>query len=56
MAAKQLAYADEALYRLQAGDTIEIWVGQDTSLNRQVIVQPDGRIILSGDHLVRIWD
>ena len=31
-------------YRLQPGDTVEIWVGQDANLNRNLIVGPDGRI------------
>ncbi len=31
-------------YRLQPGDSVEIWVGQDASLNRTLIVGPDGRI------------
>ena len=34
------------LYRLQTGDTVEIWVEQDPNLRRQVIVAPDGRIAL----------
>ena len=34
------------VYRLKPGDVIEIWVGQDQNLNRQVKVRPDGRISL----------
>ncbi len=40
------AQAEEAPYKLRAGDVVDIWVGQDTDLNRQIIVQPDGRISL----------
>ena len=38
------AWGHSGPYRLRAGDTIEIWVGQDNSLNRQLVVRPDGRI------------
>ncbi len=34
------------IYRLQPGDTVEVWVEQDPNLRRQVIVAPDGRIAL----------
>ena len=34
------------VYRLQPGDTVEVWVEQDPNLRRQVIVAPDGRIAL----------
>lgn len=43
----QTASADVAggeLYTLQPGDTIEVQVLEDTSLNRTLLVQPDGRI------------
>lgn len=35
--------ADED-YRLQPGDTVEVWVGQDATLNRQLVVPADGKI------------
>ncbi len=38
--------AEEAPYQLRAGDVVEIWVGQDPDLNRQITIQPDGRISL----------
>lgn len=38
------AVAREAPYALQAGDKIEISVWQDPSLNRAVIIAPDGMI------------
>ena len=40
------AQAQEAPYTLHAGDVLEISVDQDPTLNRQFIVQPDGRIAL----------
>ncbi len=36
--------AAQNTYRLQRGDTLEIWVEQDPNLRRQVVVAPDGRI------------
>ena len=35
-----------AEYRLQAGDTVEISVAQQTNLNRQAVIAPDGRLSL----------
>jgi protein involved in polysaccharide export with SLBB domain len=40
------ARAQDALYTLQPGDTIEVWTAQEPSLNREVVVRPDGRISL----------
>lgn len=40
------AFAQGGLYRLQPGDTVEIWVEQDPNLRRQVRIAPDGRISL----------
>jgi polysaccharide export outer membrane protein len=39
-------WAHDRIYRLKAGDTIDIWVEQDANLRRQVVVAPDGRIAL----------
>lgn len=38
--------AQDAVYRLESGDVVEIWTAQEPSLNRQVIVRPDGRVSL----------
>ena len=47
------AHAQEKSYRFRAGDVVDIWVGQDPTLNRQVVVRPDGRISLPlAGHLV----
>lgn len=35
-------------YRIQPGDTLRVEVVEDTSLNRNVLVSPDGRISLPG--------
>ncbi|MEX2518656.1 MAG: polysaccharide biosynthesis/export family protein [Paracoccaceae bacterium] len=40
------AQEDDGLYRLGAGDQIEITILEDPSLNRQVLILPDGRISL----------
>ncbi len=40
------AFAHGTIYRLRAGDKIEIWVEQDPNLRRQVLIAPDGRISL----------
>ncbi|MBD2750539.1 polysaccharide biosynthesis/export family protein [Microvirga sp. BT688] len=40
------AAAQTAPYRFKAGDLIEVWVAQQQTLNRQVVVRPDGRISL----------
>lgn len=40
----QSVHADP--YRLRAGDLIEVWVAQQQSLSRQVVIRPDGRISL----------
>lgn len=39
------ASAQEA-YRLQPGDSVELWVVQDEQLNRRVSIGPDGRLSL----------
>lgn len=39
-----LALAQSAGYRIQPGDTLQITVLEDESLNRQLLVAPDGRI------------
>ena len=41
-----IALAQE--YRVQPGDTLRVEVVEDTSLNRVVLVSPDGRIALPG--------
>ena len=46
-----LATAQE--YRIQAGDTLRVEVVEDSSLNRVVLVAPDGRIALPGTGTVR---
>jgi protein involved in polysaccharide export with SLBB domain len=33
-------------YTLQPGDTVEVWAAQEPSLNREVVIRPDGRISL----------
>jgi polysaccharide export outer membrane protein len=38
------AFAQSAGYRIQPGDTLAVSVLEDDSLNRQVLVLPDGRI------------
>jgi len=40
-------------YRVQPGDTLRIEVIEDTSLNRTVLISPDGRIFLPGAGSVR---
>ncbi len=40
------AWAQEAEYRLQPGDMVELWVAQQPDLNCQILVAPDGRISL----------
>ena len=40
------AGAQTAPYRFKAGDLIEVWIAQQQTLNRQVVVRPDGRISL----------
>lgn len=40
-------------YRVQPGDTLRIEVAEDASLNRVVLVAPDGRIALPGTGNVR---
>jgi polysaccharide export outer membrane protein len=42
--AAPLALAQSAGYRIQAGDQLAITVLEDDTLNRQVLVLPDGRI------------
>jgi len=39
-----LATEASAQYRIQAGDVLEISVLEDSNLNRQVLVRPDGGI------------
>ncbi len=43
-AAVSTSWAHGSQYRLGPGDKIEVWVGQDPTLNRQLVVRPDGRI------------
>ncbi|MXQ13732.1 polysaccharide biosynthesis/export family protein [Microvirga makkahensis] len=38
------AAAQTAPYQFKAGDLIEVWVAQQQTLNRQIVVRPDGRI------------
>ncbi len=38
------AFAQSAGYRIQRGDTLTVTVLEDESLNRQVLVLPDGRV------------
>lgn len=45
-AQESAAQEDDGLYRLSAGDKIEITILEDPSLNRQVLILPDGRISL----------
>jgi polysaccharide export outer membrane protein len=40
----QAASAQEASYALQSGDTVEVSVLQDPTLNRRVVIGPDGNI------------
>lgn len=40
-------------YRVQPGDTLRIEVIEDSSLNRSVLVSPDGRISLPGAGAIR---
>jgi polysaccharide biosynthesis/export protein len=42
--AAPLALAQSADYRIQPGDTLQITVLEDESLNRQLLVAPDGRV------------
>ena len=42
--AAPLAYAQSAGYRIQPGDQLAVTVLEDDTLNRQVLVLPDGRI------------
>ncbi len=44
-AGTQATFAQEA-YKLQPGDTVELWVAQDQQLNRRVTIGPDGRVSL----------
>jgi len=46
IAITQTVAARDGIYRLKAGDTLEIWVEQDPNLRRQVVVAPDGRIAM----------
>lgn len=39
-----IAAPDDGRYRFSAGDTVEVTVLEDPSLNRQALVLPDGRI------------
>jgi len=41
-----VAVAQEPPYRLQPGDRLDIWVSQQPSLNRTVVLSPDGRLSL----------
>lgn len=41
-------------YRVQPGDTLTVEVIEDTSLNRSVLVTPDGRISLPGAGVLRV--
>ncbi len=41
-------------YRVQPGDTLAIEVIEDSSLNRTVLVTPDGRISLPGAGVLRV--
>ncbi|WP_108813419.1 polysaccharide biosynthesis/export family protein [Loktanella sp. Alg231-35] len=41
-------------YRVQPGDTLTIEVIEDSSLNRSVLVTPDGRISLPGAGVLRV--
>lgn len=45
LAGLHAAFAQEP-YKLQPGDTVELWVAQDQQLNRQVSLGPDGRVSL----------
>lgn len=45
LAGLHAAFAEEP-YKLQPGDTVELWVAQDQQLNRQVSLGPDGRVSL----------
>jgi len=45
MLAAPMAWAQSA-YRIQPGDTLDVSVIEDPSLNRQTLVTPDGRISL----------
>ena len=33
-------------YKLQPGDTLEVWVAQDERMNREAIISPDGTLSL----------
>ncbi|WP_290752516.1 polysaccharide biosynthesis/export family protein [Amaricoccus sp.] len=44
LAAAPMALAQAAGYRIQPGDTLAVTVLEDETLNRQVLVLPDGRI------------
>jgi polysaccharide export outer membrane protein len=44
MAAAPAAFAQSASYRIQPGDQLAVTVLEDDTLNRQVLVLPDGRI------------
>ncbi|MEL6838760.1 MAG: polysaccharide biosynthesis/export family protein [Pseudomonadota bacterium] len=41
-------------YRVQPGDTLRVEVVEDTSLNRTLLVSPDGRIALPGAGALRV--
>ena len=44
LAAAPAAFAQSASYRIQPGDQLAVTVLEDDTLNRQVLVLPDGRI------------
>ena len=48
------AFAQSATYRIQPGDTLQITVLEDETLNRDVLVTPDGRISVPLAGAVRV--
>ena len=44
MLAAPAAFAQSAGYRIQPGDSLAVTVLEDDTLNRQLLVLPDGRI------------
>ena len=44
LCAVPMAFAQASGYRIQPGDTLAVTVLEDDSLNRQVLVTPDGRV------------
>lgn len=46
VAQAQSVEADDGLYRFAPGDSVDVTVLEDPSLNRQVLILPDGRISL----------